>query len=102
YDGGFYCRKIVRHHTSTIDSQQVNPVSGFRSPTSSECESGLVYSSEKGYCVDEDECANRLHNCRDNQICRNTYRNYTCDCIKGYNKDQFGNCIDVDECNDLH
>ena len=102
YDGGFYCRKTVVHHESNVDRQQVNPVTSYRSQLSTTCDAGLIFNSQKGYCVDEDECAKLLHNCRENEVCRNTYRNYTCDCKKGYNKDYSGYCVDVDECNDLH
>lgn len=104
YDGGFYCRRRVDLHESNTDTQQVNPINQptYRSPLSTTCDPGLVFNSQKGYCVDEDECSKHLHNCRDNEVCRNTYRNYTCDCKKGYNKDHSGICVDVDECNDLH
>lgn len=95
YDGGYYCRPNQQFGSAPS-------VPSYRTSSTRTCEPGLVYSTSKGYCVDEDECAQGYHNCGSNQVCRNTYRNYTCDCIPGYQKNSDGICLDINECTDSH
>uniref|UniRef100_A0A0N5B336 Kunitz/Bovine pancreatic trypsin inhibitor domain protein n=1 Tax=Strongyloides papillosus TaxID=174720 RepID=A0A0N5B336_STREA len=48
-----------------------------------------------------DRCDVRTSFCK-----QNTKLNYTCECLPGYGKDIYGNCVDIDECrvggNDCH
>nr|XP_011719178.1 EGF-containing fibulin-like extracellular matrix protein 2 [Macaca nemestrina] len=48
-------------------------------------------------CVDVDECAQALHDCRPSQDCHNLPGSYQCTCPDGYRK--IGpECVDIDEC----
>ncbi|XP_044617862.1 EGF-containing fibulin-like extracellular matrix protein 2 isoform X1 [Equus asinus] len=48
-------------------------------------------------CVDVDECAQDLHDCRPSQECHNLPGSYQCTCPDGYRK--IGpECVDIDEC----
>ncbi|XP_066210322.1 EGF-containing fibulin-like extracellular matrix protein 2 isoform X2 [Saccopteryx leptura] len=52
---------------------------------------------EQESCVDVDECAQALHDCRPSQQCHNLPGSYQCACPDGYRK--IGpECVDIDEC----
>uniref|UniRef100_A0A8D1FX43 EGF containing fibulin extracellular matrix protein 2 n=1 Tax=Sus scrofa TaxID=9823 RepID=A0A8D1FX43_PIG len=52
---------------------------------------------EQENCVDVDECAQALHDCRPSQDCHNLPGSYQCTCPDGYRK--IGpECVDIDEC----
>uniref|UniRef100_A0A8D2B5Z2 EGF containing fibulin extracellular matrix protein 2 n=1 Tax=Sciurus vulgaris TaxID=55149 RepID=A0A8D2B5Z2_SCIVU len=52
---------------------------------------------EQESCVDVDECAQALHDCRPSQDCHNLPGTYQCTCPDGYRK--IGpECVDIDEC----
>nr|XP_020020464.1 EGF-containing fibulin-like extracellular matrix protein 2 isoform X2 [Castor canadensis]XP_020020465.1 EGF-containing fibulin-like extracellular matrix protein 2 isoform X2 [Castor canadensis] len=52
---------------------------------------------EQESCVDVDECAQALHDCRPSQDCHNLPGSYQCTCPDGYRK--IGpECVDIDEC----
>uniref|UniRef100_A0ABI7ZME8 EGF-like domain-containing protein n=1 Tax=Felis catus TaxID=9685 RepID=A0ABI7ZME8_FELCA len=52
---------------------------------------------EQERCVDVDECAQALHDCRPSQECHNLPGSYQCTCPDGYRK--IGpECVDIDEC----
>ena len=67
------------------------------------CQTGYKLNDEGNLCIDVDECTDecpeRMHNCRDYEVCSNTFGSYTCDrCPAGYEADLFGNCHDINEC----
>ncbi|XP_038046057.1 fibrillin-1-like [Patiria miniata] len=50
-------------------------------------------------CDDVDECALNLDNCDTSvSLCNNTVGSYMCDCKEGYEKNELGQCEDVNEC----
>ncbi|ERE77870.1 EGF-containing fibulin-like extracellular matrix protein 2 precursor [Cricetulus griseus] len=52
---------------------------------------------EQESCVDVDECAQALHDCRPSQDCHNLPGSYQCTCPDGYRK-VGPECVDIDEC----
>ena len=84
------------------------------SPRSVECEcrNGFAY-NETNNCADINECE-LSNSCGINEICRNMFGTYQCDCAKGssrlegttetcscesgYEADDIGKCVDIDEC----
>jgi len=56
------------------------------------------YAITNRQCYDVDECAEQLHDCQANQVCTNTDGSYECACDSGYEEDESGNCVDIDEC----
>ncbi|XP_058835886.1 fibrillin-1-like isoform X2 [Topomyia yanbarensis] len=62
------------------------------------CREGYVLNkTDLASCVDHDEC--RLatdNNCQ--QKCVNTDGSYSCECYTGYEKNELGQCLDVNEC----
>ncbi|KYR02828.1 EGF-like domain-containing protein [Tieghemostelium lacteum] len=62
------------------------------------CKTG--YSNSTGTCQDIDECKSPTVNCSSNSICENLNGTYRCNCLKGFEKKQSGECIDINECLD--
>lgn len=67
-------------------------------PKPLECNNGLVLNPRKNRCVDIDECAMAIHDCKPDQKCVNTFGSYECRCRYGYTLDANRTCVDVDEC----
>ena len=44
-------------------------------------------------CTDIDECSIGKYICGDLEECENTDGNYTCNCQKGYRRDDYSSCI---------
>ena len=76
--------------TNSVGSYQCLCAAGYK----------LHASSYWNGCADEDECAEKTHDCGDFTICTNTMGSFQCSCQVGYQK-VFGserNCTDIDEC----
>uniref|UniRef100_UPI00358E1191 fibulin-5-like isoform X2 n=1 Tax=Myxine glutinosa TaxID=7769 RepID=UPI00358E1191 len=70
--------------TELVSSQQIT------------CRAGLSPDAT-GKCVDIDECAGGLHQCRPPHECVNAVGSYTCQCPSGFrNYDR--HCVDINEC----
>ncbi|XP_049316267.1 fibulin-1 isoform X3 [Bactrocera dorsalis] len=89
-------------------SENINKVDPLR------CDIGYEFNYNKGKCLDVDECAYKLHNCKNSQYCHNTMGGFHClsvnskkcdphkekcenICSAGFQYKNDG-CIDVDEC----
>ena len=59
------------------------------------CPNGYHTTDDGKTCVDDDECVDGTHNCK-NAKCDNTAGSYTCTCDGGYENGP--QCTDVDEC----
>ena len=86
------------------------------------CGTGYTFNGLSGKCEDDDECALGLHDCESRgpaYFCRNIQGSFRCDlrkcadgealnevtgkcqpviCTSGYKPGPFGQCIDIDEC----
>ncbi|XP_012155021.2 fibulin-2 isoform X1 [Ceratitis capitata] len=78
-----------------------------------ECYNGFEYDYVNGKCIDVDECANKLDNCKSYQYCHNTIGGFHClnvnskkcdpdkekceECSAGYHYKN-KSCVDIDEC----
>ncbi|XP_039417870.1 hemicentin-2 [Corvus cornix cornix] len=64
-----------------------------------QCPLGFIPDPGQRYCIDVDECTERSHACRYNQICQNSAGSYRCSCPPGYRTLGVGwPCLDVNEC----
>uniref|UniRef100_A0A0K8UD93 Fibulin-2 n=1 Tax=Bactrocera latifrons TaxID=174628 RepID=A0A0K8UD93_BACLA len=89
-------------------SEKINKVDPIR------CDVGYKFNYNQGKCLDVDECAYKLHNCKNSQYCHNTMGGFHClsvnskkcdphkekcenICSAGFQYKNNG-CIDVDEC----
>ncbi|VDN60675.1 unnamed protein product [Dracunculus medinensis] len=62
------------------------------------CGQGYRIDKKTGFCIDIDECAERIHTCGTEQ-CVNILGSYKCRCAAGYEfNETLKNCEDVDEC----
>ncbi|KAI1290740.1 Fibulin-1 [Halotydeus destructor] len=99
-EGSFFCKDNALGTPAPSHHSRGDIGGGGTGARLEACGPGLAYSVDKGYCDDVNECDSGLHDCRSNQVCRNTHKSYTCECTSGYVKDTSGNCVDVDECSD--
>ncbi|XP_039970142.1 fibulin-2 isoform X1 [Bactrocera tryoni] len=91
-----------------------NRSENFNKVDSIRCDVGYEFNHNKGKCLDVDECAFKLHNCKNSQYCHNTMGGFHClsvnskkcdphkekcenICSAGFQYKNDG-CIDVDEC----
>ena len=52
--------------------------------------------TETADCSDVNECESTCEG--DLEVCQNTDGSFTCDCELGYERDQYNECQDIDEC----
>ncbi|XP_071821894.1 hemicentin-1-like isoform X3 [Apostichopus japonicus] len=112
YPGGYVCTcpsgwKRALDQENCIDINECTIVQGICSQQcvnthgSYRCECTRGYRLEgESTCLDVNECAENVHNCRPNQICRNTRGHYSCfnNCQTGFDAARNGSCVDIDEC----
>ncbi|XP_035788356.1 uncharacterized protein LOC118464801 isoform X2 [Anopheles albimanus] len=62
------------------------------------CREGYVLNrTNQASCIDHNECLQpKDHNCQ--QRCVNLEGSYRCECYPGYEKNELGQCIDINEC----
>ncbi|XP_050093907.1 fibrillin-1-like [Anopheles aquasalis] len=62
------------------------------------CREGYVLNrTNQASCIDHNECLQpKDHNCQ--QRCVNVEGSYRCECYPGYEKNELGQCIDINEC----
>ena len=68
------------------------------------CNEGFTKSTDEDTrCDDINECKVDTTRCNaKNQVCKNTFGSFICDCISGYEIQADGSCIDINECKDGH
>ena len=70
-----------------------------------DCYEGFTELLESGKWVDCDdinECLDTKRCNGENQVCKNTFGSFICDCIPGFEIESDGSCVDVNECNEGH
>ena len=64
------------------------------------CEYGFRYDSLLDVCLDVDECSDPTSCTNANTVCVNEFGSYTCRCRSGFEENNFGQCVDINECTD--
>jgi hypothetical protein len=100
---GTNCTAVEDGECETCDGKGGDDVAGAvctGTPGSGTCDCGPGYMGDGSACEDADECAADNGGCGDDQNnrCTNLPGGFFCDCQPGYEKNDQGECVDIDEC----
>ncbi|XP_037784060.1 fibrillin-2-like isoform X6 [Penaeus monodon] len=82
------------------EEQCINTFGSYQCRRLAPCRPGFRRNSESRQCEDVDECEEN-EPCEENERCLNTRGSYRCrtlECSTGYQRDIFGRCRDINEC----
>jgi alpha-tubulin suppressor-like RCC1 family protein len=63
-----------------------------------QCRCNPGYEGDGESCRDVDECAADAAACSPLETCLNRAGSFSCECLRGYERDASGACVDIDEC----
>jgi len=114
YSDGHRCKDVDECKSSPPVCGKNSVCTNYMGTYRCHCNTGYCGSPPRVPCVDIDECSTGVHRCYKNSVCKNYKGGYWCDCSvlgytwdgqacickEGFNIEDDGRCVDIDECNE--